>query len=327
VTPQPALEVRNLVVHYSGSRSRAVNDVSFAVQRRRTLAIVGPSGAGKTTLLRGIAGLTRIESGSVRVAERELNGVVAQERRIAMVFQSDALFPHLSVRENLSFALRDRSRKTAVEELARALEIAHHLERRPAVLSGGERQRVSIARAVLSEPAVLLLDEPLAHLDPDLRARVRNELLGVRERFEGPIVYVTHDHSEALAIADELLVLMDGAVEDSGDPLRVYDAPATVRSAGFLGERPMNILAGSGETVLGIRPEHVLVGDSGSLEGVVLRRELTGADAYLYVRTSAGTVVARVPASNCAAMGDWVSVAFEERYVRRFDRASGRALS
>ncbi len=327
MTPShPALEVRDLVVHYSGSKTRAVNDVAFSVERRRTLAIVGPSGAGKTTLLRAIAGLTRVESGSVSLGERDLNGIVAQDRRIAMVFQSDALFPHLSVRQNLTFALRDRSRTSTVEELARSLEIAHHLDRKPGVLSGGERQRVSIARAVLSEPAVLLLDEPLAHLDPELRARVRNELLGVRERFEGPIVYVTHDHAEALAIADELLVLMNGAVEDAGDPQRVYDAPATVRSAAFLGERPMNILERDADTVLGIRPEHIRIADSGALEGVVFRRELTGADAYLYVRTSAGTVVSRVSASTNVSMGDRVSLAFDEKHVRKFDRASGKTL-
>ena len=327
MTPShPALEVESLVIHYSGSRARAVDDVSFSVEPRRTLAIVGPSGAGKTTLLRGIAGLSRIQAGCVRVNGRELSATPAQERRIAMVFQSDALFPHLTVRNNLTFALREKSRKAQVEDLAGSLDIAHHLDRRPGVLSGGERQRVSIARALLSEPAVLLLDEPLVHLDPELRARVRNELLGVRERFNGPIVYVTHDHAEALAIADELLVLMDGAVEDAGDPQRVYDAPATIRSAAFLGERPMNLWDGENGAVIGIRPEHVWIGSKGPYQGEIFRKEPTGADAYLHVRTAMGPVVVRVPSSTVAAVGDRIGLEFDAAHLRRFDRASGKAL-
>ncbi len=291
------------------------------------MAIVGPSGAGKTTLLRGIAGLLRVQAGTVALGGCSLEKFNAQERRIAMVFQTDALFEHLSVRANLEFALRTRPSHARVDELARALDISAHLNRRPGMLSGGERQRVSIARAMLSDPAVLVLDEPLAHLDPELRARVRNELLGVRQRFEGPIVYVTHDHAEALAIGDELVVLIDGAVEDAGEPQRVYDAPATIRAAAFLGDRPMNVLPRASGGAIGIRPEHVRIGPGGPFEGRVIRRESTGADAYVYIESREGVVVARVPAAQAASAGETVSFSYDAAYVRRFDAESGRAIT
>ncbi|HEV7180224.1 MAG TPA: ABC transporter ATP-binding protein [Candidatus Baltobacteraceae bacterium] len=326
LTPSP-LRVDHLHVSYPRARRNALRDVSFSVQPGRTLAVVGPSGAGKSTLLRTIAGLIHAQQGTIAVGDRDVAALPPQARAIALVFQTDALFTRMSVRSNLRFALREgRTGEERVTALADALDIAEHLERMPSSLSGGERQRVAIARALLSDPCVLLLDEPLAHLDPELRTRVRNELIGVRERFNGPIVYVTHDHAEALSIADELLVLIDGAVEDAGDPQRVYDAPRTARVAAFLGERAMNVLdAAPGDVVMGIRPEHVRVDPEGTLRGFVERREPTGADSYLYVRTELGVVCVRVAPSFECRIRDEVALAFDERYVRRFDRASGLA--
>ncbi|MEO9169708.1 MAG: ABC transporter ATP-binding protein [Candidatus Baltobacteraceae bacterium] len=321
------LRVSHLSHHYPSAPGAALCDVSFEVCQGRTLAVVGPSGAGKSTLLRTVAGLTRPDAGQIFLGSRRIEDLRPQERRIALVFQTDALFSHMSVRANLNFALRDRKQGRRVEELARLLDIAQHLDRMPATLSGGERQRVSIVRSLLSDPAVLLLDEPLAHLDPELRALVRNELIGVREQFRGPIVYVTHDHSEALAIADELLVLIAGVVEDTGAPQRVYDAPRTVRTAAFLGERPMNLLKGlTSGAITGIRPEHVRIDASGKIVGSVVRREPTGADAYLYVRTEAGTIAVRTRAEDEFRAGEVVGLTFDERHVRRFDPTSGVSI-
>jgi len=318
----------DLTAGYPDRARPALDAVTLAVSSGRTLAVVGPSGAGKTTLLRVIAGLSRARSGDVRLDGTSIADLPPQERRIAMVFQDDALIETMSVRGNLRFALRKGAGigEGQLEATASALHVvAEHLDRRPRELSGGERQRASIARALLSDPVALLLDEPLAHLDPGLRRSVRDEVIGVRERFGGPIVYVTHDHAEAMSVGDELAVLIDGRIEDRGEPQRVYDAPRTIAIARFLGDRPMNVLAG--EPAIGIRPEHVRIVAGGDLRGRIARRESTGADAYLHVETSRGEVIARVPAALEAATNDLVGLEFPPQFVRRFDAASGVAIA
>ncbi len=322
-----ALAVEEVAVTYTDPhrRHRALDGVSLRIEPGETLAIVGPSGAGKSTLLRVIAGLLRPDRGNVTLGGTTLTHRSAQERRIAMVFQDDALFPLMSVRENLRFAMRNGA-SAGIEETAKALGLSVHLERRPRDLSGGERQRVALARALLSDPLALLLDEPLAHLDPGLRAGVRASLRDLRQRFEGPVLYVTHDHAEAMLIGDMLGVLIDGALEDCGPPQRVYDAPANLRVAAFLGVPPMNLLA-EGTRVLGIRPEHVAVVPDAPLRGRVERRESIGADAYLHVRTPRGLVVARVPAAQTVAVGDEVALALPPERVRYFDAESGSSIS
>jgi len=249
-----------------------------------------------------------------------------QERRVALVFQSDALFGNMTVRQNLLFAQRRGARSDAVAATAGALHVDKHLDRRPWQLSGGERQRASIARALLSDPLALLLDEPLAHLDPSLRRSVRDEVIGVRERFAGPILYVTHDHVEAMSVGDALAVLVEGRIEDVGEPQRVYDSPRSVAVARFLGERPMNLLA-DGRTIVGIRPERVEVSGDGALRGRIARREPTGADAYLDVETPRGTVVVRVAASHEVRSGELVALDLPAQYVRRFDGETGIAIA
>jgi ABC-type sugar transport system ATPase subunit len=250
-----------------------------------------------------------------------------QERRAALVFQDDALFANMTVRENLRFALRHNGRPpdARVTELASALHVAERLERRPRQLSGGERQRASIARALLSEPAVLLLDEPLAHLDPSLRRSVRDEIVGVRQRFAGPVLYVTHDHVDAMSVGDRLAVLIDGRLEDVGEPQRVYDAPRTVAVARFLGERPMNFFDDE-SALVGIRPERVRLCDEGGFPGRVTRRETTGADVFLEVQTDRGTIVARAPATDSTRPGDLVTLDLPAQWLRRFNPETGAAL-
>jgi sn-glycerol 3-phosphate transport system ATP-binding protein len=320
------LSTEALTVAFSGHAKRALDRVSLAVEERRTLAIVGPSGAGKTTLLRVIAGLLKAHSGDVRLDDSSIATLPPRLRRIALVFQDDALFTNMSVRENLRFAIRDTSTSDGdrVTSTAVALHVAEHLDRRPRHLSGGERQRASIARALLSDPIALLLDEPLAHLDPSLRRSVRDEVIGLRQRFAGPILYVTHDHAEAMSVGDDLAVLVEGRIEDAGEPQRVYDAPRTLTVARFLGERPMNLFE-DGARIVGIRPEHVRIVADGTLRGRVARREPTGADAYLEVETPRGVLAVRVSAADGARAGDLVGLELPAPFLRHFDRASGIA--
>ncbi len=230
-----------------------------------------------------------------------------QARRIAMVFADDALLAHLSVEQNLRFVMRKRDESRLIE-LAKAFGINRLLDRRPAQLSTGERQRASIARALLSDPDVLLLDEPFAALDPDLRVRLRDEVLHVRELFSGPIILVTHDHTDAMAVADDIAVLIDGTIHDLGQPQRVYDHPATLQVAMFFGERPMNSIPewqGDRSAVAAFRPERVRIASDGRFQGTVQRIERMGADAYVHVLTQGyGLILTRLSSRELPALGD-----------------------
>ena len=321
------LSTVELSLRYAGAARPALDSVSLDVENGTTLAVVGPSGAGKTTLLRAIAGLLRADSGDVRLDRESITHRAPQARRVALVAQDDALFAHMSVRENLRFALRGRDAGDArIRSAAQTVHIQSKLDDRPRQLSGGERQRASIARALLSDPAALLLDEPLAHVDPSLRRSVRDAVIGVRQSFVGPILYVTHDHAEAMSVGDRIAVLVDGRIEDAGEPQRVFDAPRTVTVARFLGERPMNLFEQNG-AIVGIRPERIGVAENGGLTGRVIRRERAGADAYLEVDTEHGRLTVRVPAGSTLRAGDGVTLELPSDALRRFDRTTGLALA
>ena len=321
------LSIVQLGFRYAGAARPALDRVSLDVAGATTLAVVGPSGAGKTTLLRVIAGLLAAQTGELLLDGESIAHRPPQARRIALVAQDDALFGHMSVRENLRFALRRReSADERISAVAETVQVQTKLGRRPRQLSGGERQRASIARALLSDPAALLLDEPLAHVDPSLRRSVRDAVIGVRQSFTGPILYVTHDHAEAMSVGDRLAVLVDGRVEDEGEPQRVFDAPRTLAVARFLGERPMNLFE-QDDTVVGIRPERIAVSENGGLPGRVVRRESAGADAYLEVDTARGLLTVRVPAATVLHAGDGIALDLPPDALRRFDRVTGSALS
>ncbi len=307
-----------------------ISDVSLRIAASETLAIVGPSGAGKSTLLRTIAGLVTPIAGDIVIGGRSIATWPAQRRRIALVFAEDALLPHVTIRDNLTFACRAPAFAERFDALCRILDLGALLHRRPRSLSTGERQRASIARAILADPLALLLDEPLAPLDPHVRSRLREELIAVRTYVAGPMIVVTHDHTDAMALADSLMLLVDGRVEDYGDPQRVYDRPATLRAASVLGSRPMNVLdrwpIGEPENIVAcVRPERVHMTMDGGVRGQVSRIERTGADAYVYVNGIGGTLVARVDASAVPAVGATVGLRWNAADLCRFDRASGIA--
>lgn len=277
------------------------------------LAVVGPSGSGKTTLLRLACGLLEPTEGTVAIGGVDQAGVPPERRPVAMVFQGFALFPHLTVRENVGFGLRVRrvpraERDRRVEQAAAALGLSALLDRLPAELSGGERQRTALARALVRDPAVFCLDEPLSALDPLLRADARRELADLLRAEGRCAVFVTHDQAEALTLGDRVAVLRDGRVEQVDTPRALYDRPATPFVASFVGTPAMSLLERDG-TVLGIRPEHVHLqpGDDARVHAV----EDHGHEAHVLLDVDGGRLLARVPVAEAPAAGDRVGVRLE----------------
>src|SRR5512146_3234974 len=256
------VETRKLTKVFKEGELGAVNDVNLETREGEFLVFLGPSGSGKTTLLRMIAGLEIPTAGEIRIGGQVVTHMTPRERGIAMVFQSYALYPHLSVYNNIAFPLKAQKvskqlHKQKVEWASGLLGIGHLLNRKPRELSGGERQRVALARAIVREPSVFLLDEPLSNLDAKLRASAREELELFHKRVGTTTIYVTHDQVEAMAMGDRVMVLHKGFVRQLGTPREVYDSPADTFVATFLGSPPMNLLENE-EFIVGVRPEHLL---------------------------------------------------------------------
>ncbi|MBN8264256.1 MAG: sn-glycerol-3-phosphate ABC transporter ATP-binding protein UgpC [Xanthomonadales bacterium] len=337
----------------------AIPGASFTVADGERLVLVGPSGCGKSTLLRMIAGLEEISGGTLRIGERVVNDVAPADRDIAMVFQSYALYPHMTVAENMAFALNLRKRPKAevearVREAARILELDALLDRKPAQLSGGQRQRVALGRALVRQPAVFLLDEPLSNLDAKLRAGMRAEIARIHARTGTTMVYVTHDQVEAMTLGQRIVVLKDGVVQQVDKPMAMYRDPANLFVATFLGSPAMNTLQGrveagagvrladgallplpgvalpadAGEVVVGLRPEHLAVAEG---EGVVLHAgietvEPVGNEVFLNLRVAGEPLVARIPPGQVPEPGTTVGLSLRPGEVLFFDPSSGARL-
>jgi ABC-type sugar transport system ATPase subunit len=286
-----------------------INDGSFCV-------FVGPSGCGKSTLLRIISGLEETSSGVLEIDGKDVSSAEPSERGIAMVFQNYALYPHLTVRENIGFGLSLARRPKAeirqrVDEAAATLKLEHLLDRKPKALSGGQRQRVAIGRAIVRNPKVFLFDEPLSNLDASLRAEMRLELTDLHAKLGTTMIYVTHDQVEAMTMADKIVVLNGGNIEQVGAPMELYNHPATPFVAGFLGSPRMNMFDGPiakryGCATYGIRPEHITLSPtSGEWQGTVRHIEKLGADAIIHLNTSQlGPLVVRTAGDTSLAVGD-----------------------
>jgi multiple sugar transport system ATP-binding protein len=330
------VETRRLTKVFKQGELGAVNDVSLETREGEFLVFLGPSGSGKTTLLRMIAGLETPTAGDVLIGGNVVNNLTPRERRIAMVFQSYALYPHLSVYKNIAFPLKaqnvpkDQHRKK-VEWAAGLLGIQKLLERKPRELSGGERQRVALARAIVREPSVFLLDEPLSNLDAKLRASAREELEQFHRRIGTTTISVTHDQIEAMAMGDRIMVLHQGVVRQLGTPMEVYDDPADTFVATFLGSPPMNLIE-NGDVIVGFRPEHLVPIEVAPDAAIKLQLRLKnveylGSEWILYAKPEGHRlldkdVIARIPSAPSYKIGELYEFGVGEPHLRFFDRES-----
>ena len=319
---------------YKGDGPVAVDSVDLTIEDGEFVVFVGPSGCGKSTLLRLIAGLEDTTSGVIDIDGKDATSLPPAKRGLAMVFQSYALYPHMTVRKNIAFPLKMAGMDQAeqdkrVERAAKVLNLTNYLDRRPGQLSGGQRQRVAIGRAIVREPAAFLFDEPLSNLDAALRVGMRQEISELHQSLKTTMIYVTHDQVEAMTMADKIVVLNAGRIEQVGAPLELYNTPRNVFVAGFIGSPKMNLIEGAeaakhGAHTIGIRPEHITVGD-GPWEGLVGLSEHLGSDSFLKVEVDGiGTLTVRAPGEVHARHGDRIRLAPAGK-IHRFD-ANGLAL-
>ena len=320
---------------------QALTDVSLDIEDGAFVVFVGPSGCGKSTLLRSIAGLEGIDNGVIEIDGRDVTDLEPADRDLSMVFQSYALYPHMSVRANMEFGMKvngiapdERARRVA--EAARILQLSELLDRRPAQLSGGQRQRVAIGRSIVKNPKVFLFDEPLSNLDAKLRVQMRIELEALHKELGATMIYVTHDQVEAMTMADQIVVLNGGRVEQVGPPMELYHRPATEFVAGFIGSPAMNIApaasslgeaAGVSSDVasVGIRPEHIRIGEDG-LPVTIRVKEQLGGESYLYTADASGMqIVVKTDGEDGYATGDTLRLVLPEERLHRF-RPDGRAI-
>ncbi len=349
-----AVALRNVTKVYAGGVT-AVRDVSFTIPDGQFCVLVGPSGCGKSTLLRMVAGLETITGGEVALGGEVVNAREPAERDIAMVFQNYALYPHMSVYDNMAYGLRNRRVPKAeidrrVREAAKTLEIAGLLDRKPRALSGGQRQRVAMGRAIVRQPKAFLFDEPLSNLDAKLRVSMRVEIRKLQRAFATTSIYVTHDQLEAMTLADLLVVMNAGQVEQIGAPLDVYEKPATTFVAAFIGAPPMNLIAVSAAeaatlapghavpaegAIVGVRPDELKLASAqpGPPAGLTLDLAITavervGPECFVYGTPSVGRgeVIVRVPGTDAPAPGERVRALAPPDRLHLFSTA-GRRLS
>jgi len=341
-----------------GQEVSAVKDVCLEIEDKEFIVLVGPSGCGKSTTLRMVAGLEEISRGTVNIGDREVNHVPPAKRDIAMVFQNYALYPHMTVRENLAFSLKLKKISKAevnerVEKAAEILGLSEYLHRRPAELSGGQSQRVAVGRAIVRNPAVFLFDEPLSNLDAKMRVQMRSELTKLHKQLDATMLYVTHDQVEAMTMGSRIVVMKDGVVRQFDEPLKIYREPADMFVAGFMGSPPMNFLTGEAEkggvrlaegehidapipddvkehadVVLGVRPEHVSITGEGILEGKVTLVEPMGGESYVHLEVQRCPFLVKVDGdTELPKIGETCGVNFEQEKVHLFDPHSGKRIA
>ncbi|MCP4316723.1 MAG: ABC transporter ATP-binding protein [Hyphomicrobiales bacterium] len=324
-----SLRLKN--IHKSFGSVDVIKDVSLEVSDGEFIIFVGPSGCGKSTLLRIVAGLEDATSGTIEIDDKVVNAIPPSQRGIAMVFQSYALYPHLTVRDNMSLGLKQAKRpadeiRESVDMASNMLSLNEYLDRRPSELSGGQRQRVAIGRAIVRQPELFLFDEPLSNLDAALRVNTRLEIARLHRELNATMIYVTHDQTEAMTLADRIVVLHDGRVEQVGSPMELYNKPDNKFVAGFIGSPQMNFIDATefgrkDAKTIGIRPEHITVSrESGDLKGNVSHIEHLGADTNLFLDCgSAGLISVRLQGEQDFEIGSSVYAIFDADRTYRFD--------
>ncbi|WP_037308342.1 ABC transporter ATP-binding protein [Ruegeria halocynthiae] len=322
-------------VNKSFGNVHVLKDITLEVDEGEFVVFVGPSGCGKSTLLRVIAGLEDASSGEIGIGGQQVNLVPPSKRGIAMVFQSYALYPHLSVRGNMTLALKqEKQSKSEIEKrvdvASRMLNLEPYLDRYPSELSGGQRQRVAIGRAIVREPKLFLFDEPLSNLDAALRMNTRIEIANLHRALDASMIYVTHDQTEAMTLADKIVVLRDGRVEQIGSPMELYNNPVNQFVAGFLGSPSMNflpegLLPDGGQNTIGIRPEDLFLSDEGPIAVRVSHVEKLGGDTNVIAKIDEHTVTARLFGQHAISEGQDLRFAFAPDKAYRFD-ATGQRL-
>jgi len=308
--------------------SRALDGISFSAEPGSFVVLLGPSGCGKSTTLRLIAGLDTPTSGTIRIGERDVTRLAPAARGLSMVFQSYALFPHLTVAENIVFGLRVRKvadRDAKLKRVADLLGLEKLLARKPSQLSGGQQQRVALGRAIIAETPVCLMDEPLSNLDAQLRGEMRREIRALQQRLGITMVYVTHDQTEAMTMADRVVLLRNGRLEQVGTPEELYARPATTFTAGFIGAPPMNLMKlNGGDVITGVRPEDMRIEARGArLEARVETVEYLGADSLVAAKAGEHSVLIRVPGRAAVRGGEAIRVAWDDMSEHLFDAQTG----
>lgn len=332
-----AISFKNIIKRYGVGKvvNQVIHDVSAEILDGEFVVIVGPSGCGKSTLLRMVAGLEEISDGTISIGGRVVNDLEPAERDIAMVFQNYALYPHMSVFDNMAYGLKiakvpkDEIR-SRVEKAAGILELMPYLDRKPRALSGGQRQRVAMGRAIVRQPQVFLFDEPLSNLDAKLRAQTRLEIQKLHRELGITSLFVTHDQVEAMTLAQRMIVMHGGVMEQFGTPQEVYNKPATTFVASFIGSPPMNLLKHvpgmQAGTIFGVRPEHIDVGQ-GDWQLVVEAVELLGAERLLYCRLGQDTLIVRIQEDEAVpAIGDTILASPRPEKIHHFDASTGKRL-
>lgn len=343
----------------------AVEDFNLEIKDKEFVIFVGPSGCGKSTTLRMIAGLEEISDGTLLIDGKEMNSVQPCDRDIAMVFQNYALYPHMTVAENMAYSLRlkgvpKKERRHKVEEIAQILGLDQVLDRKPGELSGGQKQRVAMGRAIVRNPKAFLMDEPLSNLDAKLRTQMRREIRRLYEKLQTTFIYVTHDQTEAMTLGTKIVVMKDGVIQQIADPRQLYHEPANVFVAGFIGMPPMNFFRGKflrgeengvilqtgtiktelsaevsdriqkkgymgEEVIVGVRPEDMLISDSG-MPCEIRVYEMLGSEAYLYVEYEGKDVAVRTQADTSCRKGDQIRISFREENIHLFDKDTEKRI-
>ena len=352
------ITLKNVTKSYD-NKLKAVTDFNLEIEDREFIVFVGPSGCGKSTTLRMIAGLEDITEGDFLIDGKRMNDIASKDRDIAMVFQNYALYPHMSVFDNMAFGLKIRKVakdeiKRRVEEAAKILGLEQYLDRKPKALSGGQRQRVALGRAIVRDASIFLMDEPLSNLDSKLRVQMRSEIIKLHNRLHTTTIYVTHDQTEAMTMATRIVIMKDGVIQQVGTPKQVYDVPDNMFVGGFIGSPSMNFLTGTvtgghfkignvtiqltedqqnrlkpyegKEVVLGIRPEHV-TDENGAYDVTHAHRvpahievaELTGAEQILYANIEGQDFIGRVDAQNAVERGQDIELIFHMERAHFFD--------